>query len=141
MVMKASWQSVAKVTCVLTGAALAGPTGALLGTFAGGLLATILPGASTYFGQVLGDLAGAALKEGGVAWAAHLAPAEKQRINHDLQTAFRDAFGQALYDLGGERCFPKIWREKQRTVPSSLPCQGTQMWYGSPSSVRTENRS
>jgi WD40 repeat protein len=130
--MGTSWQSAGKTICCATGAALAGPAGALLGSVAGGLLGTILPGASGFVGDVFGRLATKAIADTGTALAGRLTPAEKQRINHDLQTAFRDAFRQALYDVGGERCFPRAWKERPRDVPTAviypLTPQASKLW-------------
>ena len=44
-------------------------------------------------------------------------PQEAQQVNHDLQTAFRDAFREALYDIGGENCFAEVWKKAPRHVP------------------------
>ncbi len=105
--------------CTIVGASLAGPSGALVGGMAGGLLGAILPGPGTFLGAVAGSLTAQVIQRAGSLAAERLAPAEKQRINHDLQTAFRDAFGAALHDLGGERCFPRAW-QKPRDVPPAL---------------------
>jgi len=117
-----------------TGFALAGPGGALVGHLAGGLLATLLPGTSGFMGEVISRFSTKAIELSGTALAERLTSKEKQRINHDLQAAFRDAFTQALYDLGGVRCFPAHWAPKKRDVPSgavypSTP-QGDLLWRG-----------
>jgi hypothetical protein len=56
---------------------------------------------------------------------------ERQQIGYELQTAFRDALCEALYDVGGEKCFKKEWRNK-RVVPPGvtypLTSQGNQLW-------------
>jgi WD40 repeat protein len=61
-----------------------------------------------------------------------LDPIEKRHINHDLQTTFRDALREAIYDLGGERCFPQVWGERPRQVPGDLiflaTSQGDKLW-------------
>jgi WD40 repeat protein len=101
----------------VTGTALAGPTGALIGNLAGGLIACLVPGTHDFFGKVFSRIAADSLDKTGKALIGKLNPVEKKRINHDLQTAFRDAFREAIYDLGGERCFPQIWRQKPRDVP------------------------
>ncbi len=44
---------------------------------------------------------------------------DTQRINHDLQHAFRDALYLALYDIGGKGCFPMAWK-KDRDVPDHV---------------------
>ena len=101
----------------ITGTALAGPTGALIGNLAGGLIAALVPGGHDFFGKVFSRIAADSLDKTGKALLGKLNPVEKNRINHDLQTAFRDAFREAVYDLGGEHCFPQIWRQKPRDVP------------------------
>jgi len=117
--MKANVQTWARAVCGIAGAVLAGPTGTVVGTLTGGLLATILPGASVFIGDVVNKMTMRAVEDTGKALAGRLAPVEKQRINHDLQTAFRDAFLQAVYDMGGQRCFPHIW-SKPRDVPPAM---------------------
>lgn len=116
----------------VTGSALAGPTGALIGSLAGGLIAAIIPGASDFFGKVFSRIATEALDKTGRRLLGKLDPVEKKRINHDLQTAFRDAFREAIYDLGGERCFPQVWRERPREVPTALQYlaspEGDKLW-------------
>ena len=103
-----------------TGFALAGPGGSLIGQLAGGLLATILPGQSSFVGDALGRFSGRMIELSGAAIGERLAPQERQRINHDLQAAFRDAFEQALIDLGGKQCFPEAWERKPRDVPPGV---------------------
>ena len=63
-------------------------------------------------GGVIGERAGALL--------GRLTPAERRRVNHDLQAAFRDAFCEALYDIGGEVCFPDAWQGDGRDVPRQV---------------------
>jgi hypothetical protein len=46
-------------------------------------------------------------------------PDDTQRINHDLQHAFRDALCLALYDIGGKGCFPTEWKTP-RDVPDDV---------------------
>ncbi|MDQ5851838.1 MAG: hypothetical protein M3380_07130, partial [Chloroflexota bacterium] len=122
----------------LTGAALAGPSGALVGKLAGELLTTILPGAARFVRETFGSAAAGTLATKAIEHAQRslvqrLAPHEQQQINHDLQTAFRDAFQQALYDLGGKQCFPQAWRHGRAGVPSTVPypstTQGNRLWH------------
>jgi WD40 repeat protein len=116
----------------LTGSALAGPTGGLIGTLAGGLIASILPGASDFLGKVFSRMASDTLDRTSKNLLGKLDPVEKRRINHDLQIAFRDACREAIYDLGGERCFPQVWRERPREVPTALQylvsSEGNELW-------------
>lgn len=115
-----SAKTVARAVCGMTGAALAGPGGALIGNLAGGLLAVAIPGASPLLSAVVGNLGSKIIEKSTEAIKEHLTDPEKQRINHDLQTAFRDSFQQALFDLGGESCFPRVWKEKKRDVPPAM---------------------
>jgi WD40 repeat protein len=117
--MKLSASSCTKAICSATGAALAGSTGGLLGTLLGPMLASVLPFGSGLAVAVLARLATRAIEQATTAVTSQLDPPEKQRINHDLQGAFRDAFREALYDLGGERCFPQAWRGG-RDMPREL---------------------
>src|SRR3990172_7371916 len=103
-----------------TGFALAGPGGARVGHLAGGLRAPLLPGTSGFMVEVISRFSTKAIELSGTALAERLTSKEKQRINHDLQAAFRDAFTQALYDLGGAPCFPAHWAPKKRDVPSGV---------------------
>jgi hypothetical protein len=61
-----------------------------------------------------------------------LDPIEKRHINHDLQTTLRNALREAIYDLGGEHCFPQVWGERPRQVPGELiflaTSQGDKLW-------------
>jgi hypothetical protein len=106
--------------CTTAGAVIAGPAGAVVGDMAGGLLATLLPGTSGIIPTIITRLSSSAIEKSSKELARYLTPAEKQHINHDLQTAFRDAFIEALIELGGPECFPQQWRELQRDVPKAL---------------------
>ncbi|MEW6716665.1 MAG: hypothetical protein AB1345_04065 [Chloroflexota bacterium] len=118
--MEIDFKSWGRIICGAAGAALAGPGGALIGNVAGGLLATVVPEAAGVLSIVLERITSQAIVGSSQALVERLSTAEKQRINHDLQTAFRDSFREALIDIGGEHCFPKEWREKQRDVPARV---------------------
>ncbi len=118
--MNLNLRSVARVVCGATGAVIAGPGGAFIGDLVGGLLAGVLPGSSMLVGGMIGKVITKAVEESSFALRDRLTESERQRINHDLQTAFRDSLAEALYDLGGERCFPKTWKGKPRDVPAEL---------------------
>lgn len=115
--LSSSW---GKTLCTLLGGALAGPSGAVIGNLAGGLAQAVLPGAAEFIEELLDELTSDIIEKTGDSLAARLTPTEKQRINHDLQTAFRDAFAEGLYDLGGARCFPEVWQRRPRDVPEGL---------------------
>jgi len=143
----------------IAGSALAGPAGALIGSLTGGLVSALLSGASEQFDAVFTtplpdtpDNSTKALFEQYSSSVRHrqfferqrsglerqhsplerLDPIEKRHINHDLQTSLRDALREAIYDLGGERCFPQVWGERPRQVPDSLiylsTSQGDKLW-------------
>jgi hypothetical protein len=78
--------------------------GAAAGSIGATVARSLLP---DIVGEILSDLAGAAIQTG-AGRLVHLADdADRRRINHDLQTAFRDALLEALHDLGGQYCFPR----------------------------------
>jgi hypothetical protein len=87
----------------VVGAVLGGPAGAILGSIGGGTAAALLPG---IIGNVVGELAAIAIASGAGQLGHLISEADQQQINHDLQTAFRDAFLEAIHDLGGPYCFP-----------------------------------
>lgn len=132
--MKINAQAWVRSLFTASGFALAGPAGALVGSVAGGLVSTVLPGASTFFGEALGRMASHAIERSSQALGDHLTAEEKLRINHDLQTAFRDSFKQALYDLGGRRCFPGAWPGGRRDVSPKMVYPDTpavaRLWRG-----------
>ncbi|HJW91033.1 MAG TPA: AAA family ATPase, partial [Anaerolineales bacterium] len=108
-----------KTLFTASGFALAGPSGALIGKVAGGLLATVLPGASGFVGDIVSRLVSRTVeRSGSILWDS-LTSEDRYRINHDLQTAFRDAFKEALSDLGGRSCFPEAWISR-RDVPARM---------------------
>lgn len=115
--MKLSVSACARAICSATGEALAGNTGELIGTLLGPMLASVLPFGSGLAVTLLARLAKYAVNEATAAATSKIDPPARQRINHDLQGAFRDALREALYDLGGERCFPQAWRGG-RDVPA-----------------------
>ncbi|MBN2146646.1 MAG: hypothetical protein JW726_04620 [Anaerolineales bacterium] len=116
----------------LLGLTLAGPGGAILGNLAGGLVQSIFPGAADIVKGVFTNLTTEAVQKTGEKLVKKLDPEEKLKINHDLQRAFREAFRQAVYDMGGQACFPKIWAEARRDVPEgvvyALTPEGNQLW-------------
>jgi WD40 repeat protein len=118
--------------CTAAGAAIAGPAGAVVGDMVGGLLATLLPGTSGITTKIITHLSSSAIEKSSIELVRYLSPAETQHINHDLQTAFRDAFVEALYDLGGPNCFPQQWRKLHRDVPAALifskTPSGSKLW-------------
>ena len=109
-----------KGVCAAIGFGLSMPSGAIISNVAGGLLTVLLPGFGGFASAVLGQVAIHALRKGGETLGERLTSAQKVRINHDLQTAFRDSCRAALYDLGGERCFPQVWRGRPRDVPEAM---------------------
>lgn len=102
------------------GAAAAGPTGAIIGTFLGSLLAMVLPGSKDYSNQVLTNLGRISIENLGKKINARLADHDKKLINEDLQAAFRDAVCEAIIDIGGSDCFPKEFSAHNREVPATI---------------------
>ncbi len=120
-------------TISIAGAALAGPAGALLGKLAGSLLEASLPGLGGFLGSISSNLATDALKAASRQIVDRLTPPEKQRINHDLQTAFQDACREALFDIGGKECFPEAWETRPREAPEAVQFPrtpaGRRLWH------------
>lgn len=102
------------------GSGLAGPSGGLIGSMTGGLVTALVPRASDLFGTVFNRSIPNTPDNTARALLKRFDPVEKRRINHDLQTALRDALREAIYDLGGERCFPQVWSERPRQVDANL---------------------
>jgi WD40 repeat protein len=115
--------------CTATGAVIAGPGGAVIGNIVGGLLATLLPGTQQIITPIISRLSSSAIEKSSKELAQYITPAEKQHINHDLQTALRDAFVEALYDLGGPNCFPQQWQKLHRDIPAALIYSNTPSGY------------
>src|SRR3990172_9014566 len=88
------------------GSVLAGPAGAVIGTLMGGLVASAFPALAGFAHDVATRLTARSIEKAGEELARRLSPEEKQLVNHDLQSAFRDSFREALRDLGGAACFP-----------------------------------
>lgn len=111
---------------------LAGPSGAVVGGLVGRLAQSILPGPADVVGDLLGKLTTAAVQKTGAAIVHKLQTQEVTQINHDLQTAFRDAFRQAIFDIGGKQCFKDEWREKSLLLAEgavfALTPEGNRLW-------------
>jgi WD40 repeat protein len=126
-----SWMRTAISTI---GGVAAGPAGAVIGSLVGGLLTAVLPGGASIVTDIVKGLATRGIINVSDKVVKRLSPHEKAQINHDLQTAFRDAFREALYDLGDVECFPKIKDQSIRDVPPgvSFPqsTQGSPLWHG-----------
>ena len=124
-----------RVVVSTAGGVLAGPAGVLAGTLVGGLLTAVLPGGSALVETLARELAKKGVELASTHLTDRLTPQEKQTINHDLQTAFRDALREALFDVGGKQCFPELERTARRDVPVGV-CyadsgQGRELWLQS----------
>jgi tetratricopeptide (TPR) repeat protein len=114
------------------GAAIAGPPGAIIGGLAGRLIAPLLD-IDGIIAEIEAGLASDAVK-----WAwqkarrRRLPTDEMQRINGDLQSTFRDAIREALYDVGGGECFRDKWKTR-RDVPAAMvypqTTHGSSLWH------------
>lgn len=109
-----------KTTISVAGAAVAGPTGAIIGRLVVSLLDSAVPGIAVFLGAVTSNLTSDAVVSASGEIVKRLTPPEKQRINHDLQDAFRDACCEALMDIGGKECFAEAWATRPRDVPPTL---------------------
>ncbi len=118
--MNKSALTVLKGVSTIVGGVVAGPTGALIGNLTGSLLQSFLPDAPEavkgFTQDILNDLA----KDIGKRVFKEIKPEDQHLVNHDLQTAFRDAFIQAVHDIGGKKCFPAVWRKKPRIIPQAV---------------------
>ncbi len=116
-----------------TGAVVAGPAGAIIGSLFGSLLTAVIPGAGSFAGDIAKALATRGIMSAGEKISGRLTPQETQHINHDLQTAFRDAFREALFDIGGVECFPRLYEMPVRDVPDEVvypqTLHGKTLWH------------
>ena len=125
--------SVISIISTTVGGAIAGPVGAAVGNLIGDFFPRIVPEVPQLISDIVSNIASEKLVQAGNDLYDHLNPEEKQYINHDLQTAFRDAFREALYDIGGKPCFPKAWRGKRIGVPDAIiyskSADGNHLWH------------
>lgn len=102
----------------IVGGAVGGPIGGVLG----GILGEILD--RTLFADILGDVRAALIGEYSMEAMEKIrkfmAGSQTLPMNHDLEKAGRDALQKAVADIGGKRCFPKQWREKNWPVPDEV---------------------
>jgi energy-coupling factor transporter ATP-binding protein EcfA2 len=112
---------------------MGGPVGALVGNLVGAFVQNILSrsGVHPTAGEELKSLVSGYVQQGSASLGEKLIPPEKKRINHDLQTAFRDALAQGLVDVGGPGCFPNEWkagRDVPEGIAYSLDPNANQLW-------------
>ncbi|WP_129675967.1 ATP-binding protein [Candidatus Chloroploca sp. Khr17] len=101
---------------IIIGTSIAGPGGAAVG----GLVGATIEGLT---GNILGNLA----SNGITALAQrvrHQFSPQEQQISRNLQTTFRTAFQNAVYDIGGRETFPQPWKHP-RSVPVALSYRST----------------
>ena len=110
--MSSSW---GRQLGTLIGGTLAGPCGAIIGGLGGSFLSQ-----QVEMDEPVRDAIGGVIGEGAGALLGRFTPADKRRVNHDLQAAFRDAFCEGLYDIGGQACFPDQWQGDGRDVPHEV---------------------
>ena len=101
------------------GGTVAGPAGLIIGSIAGTLIEHVC-GENIMSNEIVSTL----LNKHGEdvvrhVWKAWQKP-EYTAVNHDLQRAFRDAFQEAVCDIGGKSCFPKQWKQNRRAVPKEI---------------------
>ena len=99
------------------GAAIAGPVGAMVGTFLGSMAGSLLPGIDEFAKRVFTNLGSKGIESLSLSVEERLSDRDRQQINHDLQTAFRDALREAIFDVGGVQSFPILARRGDRDVP------------------------
>jgi WD40 repeat protein len=113
-------KSLAVIAFSAAGAAVAGPSGALVGHFVGGLMGGVLPGLGVFTAEVATRLASSMIASGSTSLADRMRTGEVARVNHDLQIAFRDAFALAINEVGGPQAFPEEWKLNPREQPSGV---------------------
>ena len=113
-------RSTMRVVVSTAGGVIAGPVGVMVGSMLGGLLSTVLPGGSALVESMIKALTTKGIESASKQIVDRLQPEEKQLINHDLQTAFRDALREALFDIGGRECFPDLPANPVRDIPSGV---------------------
>ncbi len=101
---------------ILEGLVFLGTIAATLNTT---LKGTVGIGIEDLIANAGGNLLSDGIQKGLQKAVENLGSDDTQRINHDLQQAFREAIYEALYDLGGRGCFPAAW-EKDRDVPQKM---------------------
>jgi len=105
----------------LAGSVIAGPAGAFVGHLVGGLAGKMVEQRFDTLSQpvieaidlTVGEGAGERLRKIGRRLQQHETNALHQ-AGDALQIAFRDAFINAIHDVGGAQCFPVVWREMRR---------------------------
>lgn len=101
------------------GGAIAGPAGLLVGSVAGTLIEQVCGK-----NLVENEIVSALLNEHGKDVVTHVWKAWKEpkytAVNHDLQRAFREAYQEAVCDIGGKTCFPEQWEKNRRAAPKEL---------------------
>lgn len=102
------------------GSIIAGPAGVLVGSLLGGVIDSALPGIGGLGSNLVASVTAQSIKAAGEKWGRTLPEEEKKRVNHDLQNAFRDAFREALLDIGGQACYPKLVVDGERDVPEGV---------------------
>ncbi len=112
--------AITRAVLTVAGTALAGPVGTLIGGFLGGLTGSALPFATDLVKSLSTVAARESLTSVTKKTVNQLPPNEKERLNYDLQTAFRDALIEGLHDIGGAVCFPQVWRSHPRQVPDEV---------------------
>src|SRR4051794_38346975 len=101
----------------LLGGTVAGPFGALIGGVLGGVIDSVTPGAADITANVLAGFGTDGLKQLSQYGYERFRSPQAIKVNHDLQNAFRDALRTAIYDIGGQECFPQEWSQARRVVP------------------------
>jgi hypothetical protein len=110
----------------IIGVLLAGPAGALTGHLVGGLtgelikqhLDAIPPVPTNAIELTIGEEAGKRLKELGREVLEGTDAETRREVSGTLQAAFRDALIEAVYDVGGQRCFPSEWNVVRGREPA-----------------------
>jgi WD40 repeat protein len=128
-------ESAFRILVSAAGTTIAGPIGGVVGSMVGGLVGGVLPELASFFEKATVDLTSDSVGRLGEQVLAHAQPEETQEIGDSLQIAFRDALQKGLYDLGGKKCYPTIWKS-QPDLPNSivfpLTHTGKTVWRSKP---------
>ena len=105
------------------GAATTGPVGVFIGGVVGDLAQALVQLSKETLEETLTNVSSDVLRDASMRVVGRLSPAERKRVNHDLQAAFRAGAREALADIGGPAVFAAAWRAG-RDVPEPVVYAG-----------------
>ncbi|NTV37194.1 MAG: ATP-binding protein, partial [Anaerolineaceae bacterium] len=129
--MKENSIDIVKSVATLAGAALAGPTGGFIGNLSSTILQAVIPGMPAILRTFQANILSTLVTDQTRKLIPKLTEKDRRMVNHDLQTAFRDAFIEAVQDIGGEECFPAAWKQDPKVIPPAAiypKSTGKRLW-------------